>query len=127
MFEHRVLSFSASATNTTTDSTSIAGLFDESANEQQQPPSGYSSRNDRRPSSSDNNASNYNHDADDQRRTTTMITFCLVCMVLYIGFCACYHKKKKVDREGGGLSRREQLRENQVRAFVSRYLLFWKF
>jgi hypothetical protein len=109
-----------SDTNTTTNSTSsIASLFDESTHEQQQQPSGYSSRNDRRHSSSDNDGNNYYRDADDPRRTVTMITFCFVCMVLYIGFCAFYHKKKKVDREGGGLSRREQLRENQVGAFVS--------
>ena len=92
---------------------------------------------------------NYNHDldninntyrdADDERRTISMTVFFLVFMVLYIGFCFFYQRKRKVrarvmDDEndnttggaegGGGRSRRQQLRENQVRLLFN-FPLFW--
>jgi hypothetical protein len=98
------------------------------------------------PSNNSNNddGNNYNHypvdatysNADDERRSISMTIFFLVFMVLYIGFCFYYQRKRVRTRvmmddengnnsgvEGGGLSRREQLRENQVRLSLQRS--FW--
>lgn len=116
MSRYRILS------SATTTNSSITRLFDDSTSEQQHPPSGYSARNDR-PAASGNNAGNtYYRDTEDKQRTTFMITFLLVFMSLYIGFCFyCQRKRARVERDNNGvegLSRREQLRDNQVRQIL---------
>ena len=116
MSGYRILS------SATTTNSSITRLFDDSTSEQQHPPSGYSARNDR-PAASGNNAGNtYYRDTEDKQRTTFMITFLLVFMSLYIGFCFyCQRKRARVERDNNGvegLSRREQLRDNQVRQIL---------
>ncbi len=72
-----------------------------------------------RPASNYNGGNkNYSY-ADDEQRKIDIIVFFLVCMVTCIGFCFWYHRKNACDNRdnngGDGMSRRRQLRENQVR------------
>lgn len=140
-YYHRDLQSAAAAAATPNNSSVIPGLFDESSQQQRQP--SLYSHNDRPTSFFDdrqdaisqygNNSSyprqfdqntfknrNYSEE-DDAQRTITMTVFFLVFMIIYIGFCFWYQKKKvrsrvmDEDENGeGGLSRRQQLRQNQV-------------
>ena len=102
---------------TNINGSSVHGLFDETKSEQQQQSISFS-RGDRPASNYNSGNNNYSH-VDDGKRSINMIIYFLVCMIIYIGFCFCYHRKKvrdNVDDNGDdSMSRR---RENQVRLLL---------